>query len=431
MLAVKSEMKQKRATALACADALPHDAQPRAERPLGNNTNFTAKSKNVFENQLLTMEVDGKKQLVSKDRNGNLRIIDVDGKRTLMYERQNAARLILGEKSRVKFCLRWNATGVKDGGHVAIEKSENNARYKNLSVCGLGWVCPVCANKISEHRRQEMLIAQNKHDESKGTRYLITWTFPHSKLDVLQDIYDKLRKAREWMTAHRSYKNYSSQCVGSIRTVEITLGDNGWHPHVHEIWFANHKFEKQHLKDTLFKVWCQACLKVGLPAPSFEHGVDIKESQFASDYITKWGFEMTRWHQKTAYSGGMTPFQLLDAYTDEENIEKANWYKAKFYEFAQATKGTAQLRWSKGLRDYFGVKEATDEQIALDQFEQVKQYEFFMFLTPVEWKFIRDFRKGEKRVKSDLRADVLALASKATNKEEVYEFLSKKGLTYN
>jgi hypothetical protein len=403
-------------------------AEGGCEAPLGNNTIFTAKSKNPFENQLLKMEVDGKQTLVRRDYKGKLHVLDVDGKKTLMFERQNAARLILGKKVRTHFCMRWSCSKVKDG-NVAIQTNGQDARYKNLSVCGLGWVCPVCANKISEHRRKEMQTAQEKHDATEGTRYLITWTFPHDSTDRLSDIYDKLGKARMIMTAHRSYKNYSTQCEGSIRTVEITLGKNGWHPHVHEIWFAKTKFDKDTMKASLHKLWTQACLKAGLPAPSFEHGVDIKESQFASDYIAKWGFEMTRWHQKTGHSGGMTPFQLLDAHIDEEDDEKANWYKAKFFEFWQATKGTSQLRWSKGLRKHFGIDEIEDEAIVNDEQEVVTQYEFFMWLTADEWKFIRDFRKGAKRVKSDLRADVLQVARQAVSPNQVLDFLEEKGLT--
>lgn len=157
--------------------------------------------------------------------------------------------------------------------------------------------------------------------------------------------------------------------------------------------------------------------------------MDIKESQFASDYIAKWGFEMTRWHQKQGHSGGMTPFQLLDAHIDEEDNEKALWYKAKFFEFWQATKGTSQLRWSKGLRKHFGIDEVEDEAIANDEQEVKTEYEFFMWFQPEEWKFIRDFRKGEKRVKSDLRADVLQVARQAVSEVEVYDFLEEKGLT--
>lgn len=399
------------------------------EAALGNNTIFAAKSKNRFESKLETMKIDGRDTLIRRDWKGQIHVVDTDGKRALMFERQNAARLILGKKVRTNFCMRWCCAEVKDGLRVAIQTNGTNARYKNLSVCGLGWVCPVCANKISEHRRKEMQIAQQKHDATDGVRYLITWTFPHQKTDELAVIYDKLAKARRLMTAHRSYKNYSEQCVGSIRTVEITLGSNGWHPHVHEIWFAKHKFEKDQMKSTLHKLWTQACLKAGLPAPSFEHGVDIKESQFASDYVAKWGFEMTRWHQKQGHAGGMTPFQLLDAHIDEENEEKATWYKAKFFEFWQATKGTSQLRWSKGLRQHFGVDEIDDEAIANDEQEVLTNYELFMWLEPEEWKFIRDFRKGVKRVKSDLRADVLSVATKAANQTEVLDFLEEKGLT--
>lgn len=150
------QANKKACGAPASATALP--AAPQA--PLGNNTILAAVSKNRFENQLLKLVVDGKETLARRDFNGQLKLVDIDGPRALMFERQNAARLILGKKSRVHFCCRWNVHGTKEG-KVAIQTNGTNARYKNLSVCGLGWVCPVCAHKISEHRRKEMQIAQD------------------------------------------------------------------------------------------------------------------------------------------------------------------------------------------------------------------------------------------------------------------------------
>jgi len=399
------------------------------EALLGNSTIFAAKS-NRFESTLLTIQVDGQERLARRDYQGNIQLVDIEGKRLLMFERQNAARMIMGKESRLRFCLRWSADKIKDGrSPVSIQKNGMNARYKNLSVCGLGWLCPVCANKISEHRRQEMVKAQDRHDEAGGKRFLITWTFPHKNTDELSVIYSKLAKARQLMTAHRTYKNYYKNCVGSIRTVEITFGANGWHPHVHEIWFANASFDVSDLKTKLFDIWSTCCEKVGLPKPSFEHGVDIKSNQFASDYIAKWGFEMTRWHQKQGHSNGMTPFQFLDAYIDETDDKKASFYRAKFQEFAVATKGTNQLRWSRGLKAHFGIDEVEDESIANDKVDESTQYQFFMFLDRVEWKFIRDFRKGNKRVKSDLRANVLQIAATSDSPNQVYDYLESQGLT--
>ena len=83
---------------------------------------------------------------------------------------------------------------------------------------------------------------QQAIDWAKGQGYqvvMVTFTFPHKSWQSLGDLlarqadaFKRLRKGRPWdtMKADRGFK-------GLIRSLEVTHGANGWHPHTHELWF--------------------------------------------------------------------------------------------------------------------------------------------------------------------------------------------------
>ena len=73
---------------------------------------------------------------------------------TLRFIWQAAARRILPHE-RVAQCLRTIAPG-KSRVEIVHSKQQRRANYCNLIVCGRLWQCPVCAARISEHRRKTL-----------------------------------------------------------------------------------------------------------------------------------------------------------------------------------------------------------------------------------------------------------------------------------
>lgn len=85
---------------------------------------------------------------------------------------QSAVRRILPD-SRTSTCLRLKQKHVE---RVEVFRStkHNRAHYGGLQTCSSVWACPVCAAKIAERRRQELLALINAHRASGGVVYLIT-----------------------------------------------------------------------------------------------------------------------------------------------------------------------------------------------------------------------------------------------------------------
>ena len=82
-----------------------------------------------------------------------------------------------------------------------------------------------------------------------------------------------------------------------VTNYEVTVGQNGWHPHHHILVFSDKKLDDDffQLRDDMARHWINCCKKSGLPLPSMEHGLDLvyrkTAQQVVSQYLCKWGVE--------------------------------------------------------------------------------------------------------------------------------------------
>ena len=76
------------------------------------------------------------------------------------YMLQDQSGKILQKKFRVQICLKRKIQ--KDlNVQVCWNESDKKAHFGNVIRCGSVWVCPVCAKKITEKRREELSIAND------------------------------------------------------------------------------------------------------------------------------------------------------------------------------------------------------------------------------------------------------------------------------
>lgn len=281
------------------------------------------------------------------------------------WRQLRTAKELLPEFGRFHACNEAAARGARG---VSIYTKGESAWFGAVIRCGSVWICPVCARRISEGRKIEVQGAiDNAIKQGKGVM-LVTLTFPHGAGDVLADILEKFAKAQRKFKSGRAAKDLRQSIgfVGEIRTLEVTHGDNGWHPHAHSIWVTDRQLtaeQQEQLRADLYAHWSKACISSGLPEPSEAHGVDVRGARYAGEYVAKWGFA-TEIAGNTSKRGkkesaGRTPWQLLADAT--EGDRRAAWL---WREFAIAFFGRRQLFWSRGLRDTLGAApELTDQQL--------------------------------------------------------------------
>jgi hypothetical protein len=261
----------------------------------------------------------------------------------------------------------------------------NLARYRGVTVCGSGWVCPMCASRITEGRRRELERAVEKHRAGGGLVLLATQTFSHGRSDELAAAWDSLGRARQRFARSSTVKRFREAVgfVGRVAAREVTYGANGWHPHAHELVLVAGGLTAERvaeLERELAAEWRVCCAAVGLEA-SLEHGYKLSLTA-ASTYIAKWGLdsELTKWQLKrgrVAEGGepdelalaGHTPFDLLRIYArvmpSHPRLNLSPGHAGHlFAEYAEAVAGTAQLHWTRGLKALLGVDELTDDELA-------------------------------------------------------------------
>lgn len=290
--------------------------------------------------------------------------------RVQRFALQSVARSILPQ-SRTARCLRVRAHDQD----VAVWKSltHGTATYRGLQTCGSVWTCPVCAAKIAERRRGELVQAMELHKSQGGFVSLLTLTTPHQRGDDLAALLKQQGAALQAFLRDRAVKAVFAEMgyIGQIRALEVTHGrksakNNGWHPHFHILQFHQVKGSEADRKDwtaRLYLRWEAYCLKAGLGSPSYAHGIKLDDGSRAAQYVSKWGLEdeMTKGHTKKAKAGGETPFDLLrSVLADGADKQGA----ALFQEFAKCFKGKRQLSWSSGLKARLLVEDKDDEELA-------------------------------------------------------------------
>ncbi len=263
------------------------------------------------------------------------------------WELLRKAKSLLPENGRFHAC---NHAAKKRAHGVQVFTQGGGAWLGGTYQCGSVWICPVCARRVAEIRRRELQTGINNAIRRGWGVALVTLTFPHGAGDVLADILDKFTAAQRDFKSGRAAAALRQGIgfVGEIKTLEVTHGENGFHPHTHSIWISERQLTDADaliLQGHLYDLWLHACQKRGLPAPSREHGVDVRVARHdVAEYVAKWGFaaELAGGVSKLGKTGSRNPWQLLaDAVAGDRNAARL-WRI-----FAYAFFGKRQLFWSK------------------------------------------------------------------------------------
>lgn len=362
----------------------------------------------------------------------------VDANRKMRYQLQRVAQgLIPGE--RVKHCQRSTMSG---GGVSVYRSSDTGASFGNLTTCGSVWHCPVCAAKITEHKRIELQDAITAWKKKGGEVYLMSQTFPHLDHQLLVDNLKLFSEAQKKFKGNRQYTRILDEagCAGSIRALEVTHGGNGWHPHTHTLVFAMP--DQLEALQKLDMVWIETLIKVGLAERSqlnelHLYAFDIQNGDYAAEYVAKFGHEpstksktltdshwgasheLTKGHAKVGRRlGGRTPFTLLSDYSEGDAASGE-----LFIEYARHFKGKRQLFWSRNLRQALALpeEEKTDEEIAA---EETPEREFVTMLDHEQWRLV---------LSRNARFEVLKVAEKegAVGVERLLKELAGRRYTHS
>lgn len=283
---------------------------------------------------------------------------------------------------RVAYCGMPRGFG---GVQVKTAATEHGmaAHYGAVKRCGQVWQCPVCSGIIRAGRAEELAEGVRRWSARGGGFLFVTQTLRHRGADGLGQLLDILARAqREGLGQSRWWRSVREEfgLVGYVRSLEITVGGNGWHPHHHTLWFTEQPMsaeQAQALADELREKWAAAVTARGGRVPN-EHGVDVKAVSAAEVEGLPWylakeqvkagalddkqagslAAEVARGDWKAGYpDGSATPFELLDL----DGHRAAELWD----EYVAATRGKSSVRWSRGLRGRLGLDEETKSDAEL------------------------------------------------------------------
>lgn len=331
----------------------------------------------------------------------------IKGKREERYSLRWMAKNRLIEEGRKRF-LRYphdfhrtaQCGSVLIASSVGVNHSIRHKRafFTGLLMCGRVWTCPVCSAKIQERRRLEISQGMEWAYLVGQKCIMVTFTFPHTSFDNLLDLLTKQAKAFKLLRTGISWQNHKEKIgfIGLIRSLELTIGLNGWHPHTHELWIVDESCNAEDLFKVVLNRWEDACINTGLLQPEKQRdfrkrAVDIKDNATNSDYLQKfdnskaWGVdrEIAKSSSKSS-SSGCHPFELLCECTSNLPLSK-EVRSEMFILYAEAMKGKKQLTWSRGLKKLVGIIDKTDEEIC----EEPDEIAILLGqITPKRWKLV-------------------------------------------
>lgn len=281
--------------------------------------------------------------------------------------RTRAWRLVEGlypyQRKRIKTCHRACL-----GGSVAVELRSDagkaRAYFRGLTTCGSVWECPLCSMRIRTERALEIQRAVATWGPARTL--LLTLTIRHGMGEDLKHLRSNVAECWRRVRQHRGWRRMQDTLgyVGDVRTLELTHGYNGWHPHLHLLLFVEHPERVVEVLEELSNVWASTVERVlGVSnVPDSKRGVSIVPCRDGT-YLTKMGvgFELTAADSKIGAKGHRSPWQIASDVVELHRPKDIRLWTA----YCDGIRGARMLTWGGEIRYRVGLKkEKTDEEIA-------------------------------------------------------------------
>lgn len=260
-----------------------------------------------------------------------------------------------------------------------IKNEQSNYHFNGFATCKMVWRCPSCSYKLLKARAKEIYQLASAHQNTKHQLGFVTLTVKHKKFDKLKTNNDRIIELFRKFQNHTYFQQLKkNQLLGQIKAFEHTYTEkNGWHPHLHIIFFWKTKSENEvnELQKEIIKKWAKytgGSINAQNQKPVYSLGE-------ISDYVTKWDSVQELTNTQNKEGKGITPFQMLGKITNKELLFKeidlkksTQKLKSLWLEYVEATKGNRRITISPKLNELYKIQSETDEQI-LDKKHEGKE----------------------------------------------------------
>jgi hypothetical protein len=348
-------------------------------------------------------------------------------KREEGQDQRHAARRILWRESSLERVKSCGHDSVMPEGRVALrctagQGGERIAGWSGLATCGSVWACPVCSAKIMMQRREDLAQGLGVAKLKGMHAVMITLTLRHKAGQALKDLWDAVSYGWEKVTSGAAWRGGKLRqdgtraigdvqrygVAGYIRALEVTHGENGWHPHLHVIVLLDSPLSPEGAEAlglSMWGRWERAVKRRGFDSlvmrndeGEIEGGLNVTVmrgrlvNNAIGDYLTKSIYALAAEAtlgpiSKEGRMGNRTPMQILRAVVEIGDADDLDLW----HEYERVSVGRKAMTWSKGLRDLLALEvEKGDEEIAA---EEVGTEDDTVLILPAEsWRTLRDNR---------------------------------------
>lgn len=233
--------------------------------------------------------------LKRRDRHA-LAVEDVQEKRNESRAERWALRRAFRRVTKVKRVKACGRAGLREDGSVVLRATVATAPasttrggtariagFAGLFRCGSVWLCAECSARIAAKRAAELEQLLARIVQGGGWPVLVTLTMRHHRqhdlalcVKAASDAWASVTSGRRWQT-DKDVSDYA----GYVRALEVTESLlHGWHVHYHAIVVFNRRPSDDmiaHVTGGMFARWSGALVRAGLPAPTQEHGLDVRQ----------------------------------------------------------------------------------------------------------------------------------------------------------
>lgn len=388
---------------------------------------------------------------------------------------------------------------------VFVVSDGESSRYVGINCCHSIWSCPRCTPQVLAAKGEEIACAidalKKWHNE---VAVMVTFTLRHIKAMSIADTYSILLDT--WRMFTRSAKNKKSytrkdgttavyflnpniyakwrqdlDIKHHVRVYEFTYGKNGWHPHIHALfWLPKQNLSRiTELERELRRYWWHCLKSTALKLYTKKMGDKTKAETFinrlykdvvldyqtnpkypeggehavhycvyiskdkngnpivsqSSHYVSGWSGndELTSLTMKSARKNHMTPFQILEkAYGTTDAAERDKLVNL-YIDYATATFKKTRTFWSthSGVKDIIQKWKQTQDYVVtwkkkcVDKATATARYQVVCWFTEEQWQSICLTDMCEETY---LKADILKFAKLSDGKKRIESMLLKHGI---
>lgn len=311
----------------------------------------------------------------------------------LMEYMKDVMRPVLPRNSSVMKCYKVPCSSAVTYSQGVDERGKAIAKVEGVSHDHSVHFCPMCSFKIAVKRAWDITqITDRAKAEGFGLYHMIL-TIRHSKYDPLDVLMDEFKAALQSFWRNGSVRLiYNDNWEYRFDTMEVMFGfddadgegGNGMHVHMHITLIGKQGVDCAALQAKLEPYWIRS-----LGGKGKAGGVALKlkewEDKELAHYLTKLptaSFEMSMGaHTKHGKQGEDKDkevkgehfgfFQVARIAMKYKGLRR--WLEPLIREYYFVTKGRKLIQFSRGLLSRFGVADKTDDELAEDGGEVLKE----------------------------------------------------------